>query len=107
MRIESKKTILEFDKNSKESFDLVKRKLAGLGKEPNNESVFMFAMAYGFMNGNKVDSVTRSGTGARVEYLKPENELLMAAIQLAETGKVESLLNQEEQFDLAIRRTCK
>jgi hypothetical protein len=103
MRIESKKTILEFDKNSKESFDLVKRKLAGLGKEPNNESVFMFAMAYGFMNGNKVDSVTRSGTGARVEYLKPENELLMAAIQLAETGKVESLLNQEEQFDLAER----
>ena len=103
MRIESKKTILEFDKNSRETFELLGKKLKDNELSPANVDLFVFAMAFGFMNGNKVDSVQRSGTGPRVQYLKPEHEVLMYAIQFAETGSTESLLNQEERFDLAER----
>lgn len=103
MKIESKKTILEFDKNSRESFEMLGKKLKERDLNPANVDLFVFAMAYGFMNGNKVDSVQRSGTGPRVQYLKPEHEILMYAIQFSETGSTESLLNQEERFDLAER----
>ena len=101
MRIYSKKTFLDFDKNSKDTYDLVGKKLASLGKAPTNVDLFVFAMAYGFLNGNKVDSIQKSGTGVRLEYIKTHHELLMSAIQLAETGSSESLLNQEERFELA------
>ena len=86
MKIESKKTILEFDKNSRESFEMLGKKLKEKDLNPANVDLFVFAMAYGFMNGNKVDSVQRSGTGPRVQYLKPEHEILMYAIQFSETG---------------------
>ena len=101
MRVVSKKTFLDFDKNSKESYELLSRKFAGIGKAPTNVDLFIFAMAFGFLNGNKVDSIVKSGTGVRVEYLKKNHEILMTAIQLADTGLVESLLNQEERFELA------
>ena len=103
MIIESKKTILEFDKNSRETFELFGKKLKDNDLNPSNVDLFIYAMAFGFLNGNKVDTVHRSGTGPRVQYLKPEHEVLMCAIQYAETGKVESLLNQEERYDLAER----
>jgi hypothetical protein len=101
MKIESRKTFLDFDKNSKESYELLGKKFAQIGKSPTNLDLFVFAMAYGFMCGNKVDSITKSGTGVRVEYIKPEHELLMTAVQLADTGIVESILNQEERFEIA------
>jgi hypothetical protein len=101
MIIESKKTFLDFDKNSKDSYDLVGKKFAATGKTPANVDLFVFAMAYGFMNANKVDTIVKSGTGVRVEYIKPEHELLMVAIQFADTGRVESLINQEERFEIA------
>ncbi len=103
MKRESKKTILEFDKNSKEAYEILGKKFAGIGKPPTNLDLFIFAMCYGFSNGNKVDSIQKSGTGARVEYVKPEHELLMSAIQFAETGSTESLLDQEERFEIAER----
>jgi hypothetical protein len=97
----SKKTFLDFDKNSKDSYELLGRKLAGLGKAPTNVDLFVFAMAYGFMNGNKVESIQKSGTGVRIEYIKRNHEILMSAIQLAETGSAESLLDQEQRFEIA------
>jgi hypothetical protein len=103
MIVESKKTILEFDKNSRDTFELFGKKLKDNDLNPSNVDLFVYAMAFGFLNGNKVDNVQRSGTGPRVQYLKPEHEVLMCAIQYAETGKVESLLNQEERYDLAER----
>jgi hypothetical protein len=103
MKVESKKTFLDFDKNSKETYELLGKKFAGIGKAPANVDLFVFAMAYGFMNGNKVDSIQKSGTGVRLEYIKTHHELLMSAIQLADTGSSESLLNQEERFELAER----
>lgn len=101
MIIESKKTFLDFDKSSKDSFDLLGKKLASSGKSPANVDLFVFAMTFGFLNKNKVENIVKSGTGVRLEYIKPEHELLMTAIQFAETGSVESLLNQEERFEIA------
>lgn len=101
MKKVSKKTFLEFDKNSKETYELISKKFAGAGKAPTNLDLFIFAMCYGFRNGNKVDSIQKSGTGVRVEYLKPADELLMSAIQFAESGKTESLLDQEERYEIA------
>ena len=101
MKKVSRKTFLEFDKNSKETYELISKKFAGAGKAPTNLDLFIFAMCYGFRNGNKVDSIQKSGTGVRVEYLKPADELLMAAIQFAESGKTESLLDQEERYEIA------
>lgn len=101
MRIDSKKTFLDFDKNSKEFYNILGKKFAGKGKAPANVDLFVFAMAYGFLNGNKVDVSQKSGTGVRVEYIKPEHELLMFVIQFAETKSTESLLNQEQRFEIA------
>ncbi|CAB4979960.1 MAG: hypothetical protein F2927_03550 [Actinobacteria bacterium] len=103
MKVDSKKTFLDFDKNSKDIYDLLGKKFAGIGKAPANVDLFVFAMAYGFHNGNKVDAIQKSGTGVRVEYIKPEHELLMSAIQFAETGSAESLLDQEQRFLIAER----
>ncbi len=103
MKVDSRKTFLDFDKNSKDTYDLVAKKFAGIGKSPTNLDLFVFAMAYGFLNGNKVDVTQKSGTGVRVEYIKPEHEILMSAIQFAETGSAESLLNQEQRFEIAER----
>ena len=103
MKINSKKTILEFDKNSRETYELLGKKLKENELNPTNVDLFIYAMTYGFLNGNKVDSVQRSGTGARVQYLKPEHEILMYTIQFFETGSTESLLNQEQRFELAER----
>lgn len=103
MKINSKKTILEFDKNSRETYEFLGKKLKDNELNPTNVDLFIYAMAYGFLNGNKVDSVQRSGTGPRVQYLKPEHEILMYAIQFYETGSTESLLNQEQRFELAER----
>jgi hypothetical protein len=101
VKIESKKTFLDFDKSSKEFYDFLGKKFAGIGKAPANVDLFIFAMAYGFLNGNKVDITQKSGTGVRIEYIKPEHELLMSAIQFAETGSTDSLLNQEQRFEIA------
>ena len=101
MKIESKKTFLDFDKSSKEFYDILGKKFAGIGKAPANVDLFVFAMAYGFLNGNKVDVTQKSGTGVRIEYIKPEHELLMSVIQYAETGSTESLLNKEQRFEIA------
>ncbi len=101
MRVVSKKTFLDFDKNSKDTYELLGKKLAGIGKAPTNVDLFVFAMAYGFMNGNKVDAIQKSGTGVRIEYIKKNHEILMSAIQLAETGSAESLLDQEQRFEIA------
>jgi hypothetical protein len=103
VKINSKKTILEFDKNSRETYELLGKKLKENELNPTNVDLFIYAMTYGFLNGNKVDSVQRSGTGPRVQYLKPEHEILMYAIQFFETGSTESLLNQEQRFELAER----
>ena len=103
MKKDSKKTIIEFDKNSKSTYDKFSEYFSETGKSPTNLELFIFAMCFGFQNGNKVDAITKSGTGVRLEYLKPADELLMGAIQFADTKDETSLLDQEQRYELAER----
>lgn len=102
MTKKSKKTLLEFDKSSVTTFDLLKASLRGGDKpSPTNTELFMIAVMYGFANGNKVDDVRRSGTGPRVEYLTPEEDALLGAVQLADTGDAASLSNFDLRYEIA------
>lgn len=99
---ESKKTILEFDESSVEAFNELKKALKpNTGSEPSNREVFLLAMAYGFEHGAKAQEIKRSGTGTRVQYFKPEDHALMAAIQLAEDRSNVNLPDIEKRYELA------
>jgi len=50
MKIESKKTFLDFDKNSKEFYDLLGKKFAGIGKAPANVDLFEGVFPCAFQN---------------------------------------------------------
>jgi len=99
---ESKKTILEFDENSVHTFNDLKRALKPhSGSEPSNREVFLLAMAYGYKHGAIGGEMKRSGTGARVQYIKPEDEALMAAIQIGHDKSMENLPDLEKRYELA------
>lgn len=99
---ESKKTFLDFDESSVEAFSELKKALKpNTGSEPSNREVFLLAMAYGFKHGAKAQEIKRSGTGPRVQYFKPEDQALMAAIQLAEDKSDINLPDMEKRYELA------
>lgn len=99
---ESKKTFLDFDEGSVEVFSELKKALKpNTGSEPSNREVFLLAMAYGFKHGAKAQEIKRSGTGPRVQYFKPEDQALMAAIQLAEDKSNINLPDMEKRYELA------
>jgi len=99
---ESKKTFLDFDENSVEAFSELKKALKpNTGSEPSNREVFLLAMAYGFKHGVKAQEIKRSGTGPRIQYFKPEDQALMAAIQLAEDKSTINLPDMDKRYELA------
>lgn len=99
---ESKRTILEFDQNSVQAFNDLKKALkVTTGGEPSNRDVFLLAMAYGFKHGAIGTEIKRSGTGTRVQYIKPEDQALMAAVQLAHDKSTENLPDLEKRYELA------
>lgn len=58
-------------------------------------------MAVGFSAKNKVDVLQKSNTGVRMEYFKPEDNVLFTSLQIAEHDNPESLLQIEQLYDLA------
>lgn len=99
---ESKKTLLEFDEGSVEAFGNLKKALkATTGVDPSNRDVFLLAMSYGFKHGASAQSIKRSGTGPRVQYFKPEDQALMAAVQLGHDKSTEHLPDLEKRYELA------
>ncbi|MEN9751828.1 MAG: hypothetical protein RLZZ600_875 [Actinomycetota bacterium] len=102
MARKSTKTYIEFSKDSIQHFDALKERMRGADKaSPSNVEVLLFAMAFGFRAGNRVAEITKSGTGVRVEYLRPEHEALLAAVQLATTKSNESLVDLDERYSIA------
>jgi hypothetical protein len=98
----SQKTLLEFNQGSIADFDKLKDALRGAEKAtPSNAELFLFAMAFGFQAGNRAAISKGSGNGVRVEYLRPEHEVLMAAIQLSVTGSTASLPDLDERYSIA------
>lgn len=99
---DSKKTVLEFDESSVDSFNALKKALRpSTGGEPSNRDVFLLAMAYGFKNNAIGSDIKRSGTGPRVQYIKPEDQALMAAIQVGHDRSTENLPDLEKRYELA------
>jgi len=100
----SRKTIVEFDAQSVELFNALKRLLKGSNpRDVTNKEAFLVALGYGFHHASKVAEVKRSGTGVRTEYWNDRDQLLMAAIQLFDSGKVESLEDLDQRYEVAER----
>jgi hypothetical protein len=96
------RTILAFDETQLEAISKLKEAFSdGEVKEISNKEFFLIAMAVGFNSKNKVNSIQKSGTGVRMEYFKPEDNVLFSALQIAEYDKPESLLEIEQLYDLA------
>lgn len=98
----SSKTLLEFSKPSLANYDRLREVMRGSDKAtPTNLELFMFAMAFGFKSGNRVEEIVKSGTGPRVEYLSQDNEALMAAVQLATTNDTDTLMDLDKRYTIA------
>ena len=87
------RTILEFDKQSVEAFNQLKKILVGEKGELSNKEAFLIAMAWGAHHRIKAESITKSGTGARVEYLSDADNALFAAAHYIDSPQADTLLD--------------
>jgi len=87
------RTILEFDKESQETFKELRRTLIGEKGELSNKEAFLIAMAWGAHHGMKADSITKSGSGVRVEYLSETDNILLAAAHYTGSPQAEGLID--------------
>lgn len=71
-----------------------------LGKIANRDQ-FLLAMCWGFRNSTRVEDFKRSNTGFRLEYMKPQDEALLAAIQYHESGSLEAVVDLEARYMIA------
>jgi hypothetical protein len=98
----STRTLLAFDETQEEVIKQIKRLLSeDGGSEMSNREFFLLALGLGYQSDVKVLPIKRSNNGVRLEYLKEEDIMMMAAIRLAETGSSDSLLQIEEILDSA------
>ena len=93
----AKRTFLAFGEKKLDSY---KKLGETLGKIANRDQ-FMLAVSWGYRMGTRVEEFKRSGTGVRLEYLKKEDEALLASIQLEVTGDPESLKDVEQRHSIA------
>lgn len=70
-------------------------------KEISNKELFMIGIGVGFSSNNRLSDFKKSNTGVRIEYFKPEENTLFAALQVAVTDDSGSLLKIEDLYDLA------
>lgn len=73
---------------------------SGKGGERNRKEQFLFAMAVGFVNGVKRPLETKEGFFLAKD-LRPDDEALLKAVALADTGRPEVLLDLYEVFRIA------
>lgn len=96
------RTILAFDDRQLDNWNQIKESISkSSGSTVLNKEIFLIAMAVGFHSKNRIEDFKRSNTGVRMEYIKDEDELLFAALQIAETDDEKSLLDSEALLDLA------
>ena len=93
----SAKVMLSFGEKHLDAYKQLGEKL---GKIANRDQ-FMIAMCWGFRNGTKAQDFKRSNTGLRIEYMKPEDEAILAAIQYHEAGDTDHLADEEGRYMLA------
>lgn len=90
------RTILAFDKASVPLFDKLKKELRGPDGELSNKEAFLIAMAWGVHFKIRPESIKKSGTGVRVEYMSDSDNALMSSAHYSHTGTAESLLDINE-----------
>jgi len=96
------RTLLAFDERQLETISKLKVAFAGEDKQDiSNKDLMMIAIGIGFSAKNKVSDFKRSNTGVRMEYFKPEDNALFAALQVNETNEAASLLEIEDLYNLA------
>lgn len=86
-----RRTILEFDKRSKEIYEKLRKELRGEKADLSNKEAFMIAVAWGWANQIRVEEISKSGTGPRVEYLDDSDTALLKALHFSVTQDAESL----------------
>jgi hypothetical protein len=96
--IRTKRTFLDTSAKARDALGALKDVL-----KVNNKTAFLIAMSWGFRNRMCADGFKKHGAGwVRIEYLRPEDLALMAALQYAESG-TDSLIDHEARLDLAER----
>ena len=95
------RTLLAFDERQLDQIASLREAFAiGDKKDISNKELLLIAMSIGFASKNRLQDFKRSNTGVRMEYFKPEDNVLFAALQVAETGDSKSLLEIERLYDL-------
>jgi hypothetical protein len=98
----STRTLLAFDETQEESIKQIKRSLAEEGgSEMSNREFFLLAMGLGYRSGVRITPIKRSNNGVRLEYLKDEDIMMMAAVNFSESGTTDALIDIEEILDCA------
>ena len=88
---------LSIDDNDKSLYDELKDTVF-LGQQ--NKDQLLFAMAYGFWREARRPIERKEGF-VRAEYLTPQDEALIDAVALADTGSAAVLSNREQVYDIA------
>jgi hypothetical protein len=87
------RTILEFDKDSVPLFEKLRKVLRGEKGDLTNKEAFMIAVSWGVHFNVRADSIKKSGTGPRLEYLSESDNALLAAAHFAFAKSPEGLLD--------------
>lgn len=87
------RTILEFDKDSVPLFEKLRKALRGEKETLSNREAFMIAVSWGVHFNVRPDSIKKSGTGPRLEYLTESDNALLAAAHFAYVKSPEGLLD--------------
>jgi hypothetical protein len=93
----SKRTYVAFSEKYSEAFSALGKALNGA----TNPQTFMLALGWGYQMCTRADDFKRSNNGARLEYLKPEDVAVIAAIHAASTGDPESVMDPDAMYDTA------
>lgn len=94
---ESTRRMLAFGEKHLEAYKQLGDKLGRIA----NRDQFLLAMCWGFRNGTRVEEFKRSATGFRLEYMKPQDEALLAAIQYSESGSLDAVVDLEARYMIA------
>lgn len=98
------RTILAFDDRQLDYIKQLRKVFASMAGEQadlTNKDMFLIAMGVGFHAKHNLPEFKRSNTGVRIQYFNAEDNVLFAALQIAETDDPKSLLNIEELYNLA------
>lgn len=90
------RTLLEFNKDSVPLYERLKKVLRGEKGDLSNKEAFLIAVAWGVRFQVRPDSIKKSGTGVRLEYLSESDSALLVAAHYSYTRNAESLLDINE-----------